>query len=618
MESLEARQLLAATLTITDSVAPTDDSIIAFPDTISGQTSAAETYTLTSAGSDPVNVTNFAVGGLDPANFTVTVKDNLGATVGATDFSIGAGLVYSIEVTFSPDAVAAFVASITFDTDDLALPSATLVVGGAGIAAPTAPEIDVSDTVAPTDDLTLTFPDTTVGQLSAAETFTIANTGDADLNLTNFAVGGADPGEFDVTVLDESNNPVGGSSFTIPAAQQYTISVVFAPTAAGAMSAQITFDTDDADESSLTLDLNGTGIAAPLLPEISVKDTVAPTDDLTVNFAGTTVGEASAYEKFYIKNIGTADLDVTNFDLVGADANRFKMTVYDEANTLVTDPDFTIPAGERYTVYLQFKPLSAGAKSAQITFDTNDADEPSLVLNINGNALPYEPGATPGTALNFDKLLGTQLFSDSVGDGDSTDMYRFKMALKGTLRVELTNLTGDCHLTLLRLYGGGVMERVAQSLNVGTADELIFKSVPKGTYIVKVIRVNTLVNTTYNLRLTADYAGDRMGTARKVNVLQGLIEPKVFADAIGPKDKNDFYTFTTTGQHLTVIRLSDLSDDADLQLLDEDGRVIITSDDPGEDLIVKRTNAGKYYVRVFSVGGLTNYSLSIETQYPIP
>ena len=106
-----------------------------------------------------------------------------------------------------------------------------------------------------------TTDDTDFGAISIAggtvdHTFTIKNTGTADLNLTStpkVQVTGTDAGDFTVTVQPTSPVASGGGTTTF--------TVRFDPSAAGTRSATISIDNDDADENPYNFAIRGTGVA---------------------------------------------------------------------------------------------------------------------------------------------------------------------------------------------------------------------------------------------------------------------------------------------------------------------------------------------------------------------
>src|SRR5690606_35902709 len=85
-----------------------------------------------------------------------------------------------------------------------------------------------------------------VGSTSTPGTFTIANTGNADLTLGTIALSGADAGEFSVT---QASSPVTQGNTT-------TFTVSFSPTSLGSKTATVTIPNNDED---YTFTVTGTG-----------------------------------------------------------------------------------------------------------------------------------------------------------------------------------------------------------------------------------------------------------------------------------------------------------------------------------------------------------------------
>jgi len=99
------------------------------------------------------------------------------------------------------------------------------------------------------------FGTVTIGS-DTSLTFTIRNTGTADLNLTGMdlvAVSGTNAGDFTVTA--NPSTPVAASDTT-------TFTVQFAPGGAGARNAVLTIDNNDSDENPFTINVSGTGQTA--------------------------------------------------------------------------------------------------------------------------------------------------------------------------------------------------------------------------------------------------------------------------------------------------------------------------------------------------------------------
>lgn len=142
------------------------------------------------------------------------------------------------------------------------------------------PDVTISDSAAPADDLQIAFGNVTEGTSSTPETITITNDGGADLNVTNIQLTGADPGDF-VLNLAGGAAPCNNTAVTLAKGQNCTVTMAFSPALPGAKAAALQIDSNDSVNPSLSVSLSGTGTAAPF-PDITVTDPVAPTGDLQV------------------------------------------------------------------------------------------------------------------------------------------------------------------------------------------------------------------------------------------------------------------------------------------------------------------------------------------------
>lgn len=119
---------------------------------------------------------------------------------------------------------------------------------------PPAPEIVVEQPAGSNiaDGGSKNFGSVTVGS-NAPLTFTIKNTGNADLTGLTITKSGANPDDFMVT--SSPSAPVSGPSGST------TFIVQFSPTATGARSAALAIASNDADEHPFNINLTGTGVA---------------------------------------------------------------------------------------------------------------------------------------------------------------------------------------------------------------------------------------------------------------------------------------------------------------------------------------------------------------------
>jgi hypothetical protein len=109
----------------------------------------------------------------------------------------------------------------------------------------------------------------------------------------------------------------------------------------------------------------------------------------------------------------------------------------------------------------------------------------------------------------------------------------------------------------------------------------------------------------------SDLGGNTRAQARRVNLTPSGIR---LTDFVGRTDLNDFYSFRTAGRSTIDLKLSGLTANASVQLLDWAGRLLRSSplDSRAEKTVGLNVSAGLYYVRVFQQSGDTRYALSMS------
>jgi hypothetical protein len=196
--------------------------------------------------------------------------------------------------------------------------------------------------------LQIDFPDTDVGQTAVAPV-TITNLGNADLNVTDLRIDGGDEADFAV---------LGATSFILAPEQQRLVDVQFAPTARGLRTSALVVRSDGGNTD---VPLSGQGRA----PEVDVP--------LSISFGDVPVGDAQA-RSLLIGNRGDAPLSVSDLRLSGDAA--FSIT----GGTPVP----MVPPGGSHELELTFAPEDAGSASGSVLFSTNDPDQPSVDVTLQG------------------------------------------------------------------------------------------------------------------------------------------------------------------------------------------------------------------------------------------
>lgn len=100
------------------------------------------------------------------------------------------------------------------------------------------------------------FGNVNIGDTSSGQTFTIANSGTADLVISSIDMTGDDSGSFSI-----ATGTCASLSPTIAAGSSCTISATFSPTSEGVKSTTLNIASNDPDTLSLEVSLTGTGVA---------------------------------------------------------------------------------------------------------------------------------------------------------------------------------------------------------------------------------------------------------------------------------------------------------------------------------------------------------------------
>jgi len=282
--------------------------------------------------------------------------------------------------------------------------------GDAGAPAPTSPDINLQKVTGGVVELphstgfhdfgnvaNATYPGTPGSEVD----FRIQNLGTGTLTLNggpnHLVLGGANPGEFEITQQPTQGSLAGGAT----GVTGLTFKMRFKPTSNGAKNATVTISSNSPGELSYHFVLRGnaTSAAAPEFNLQKTTDSVLNIGSFTsYQFASTAIFSASADITFTIQNIGLANLNLTGaapnyVTLSGGDASQFQIVSQPSAGT--------IAPGASLTFVLRFAPSTTGGKSATIAINNNDGDEGLMQFYLSGTAQP-----TPFPEINVQKVTG--------------------------------------------------------------------------------------------------------------------------------------------------------------------------------------------------------------------
>jgi hypothetical protein len=254
-----------------------------------------------------------------------------------------------------------------------------------------APELDASPVPGSTLAMTSTSP------ANATQSFTISNTGSANLNVSSIT-GLAAP----FSVAPPNANIAAGN------AQLFTVTCNGA--AGGVFFDALTVNTNDADEPTVNYQVDCTINTVAGQEYDSVPLPPGPVD------LANTVGAPPTTTNITITNVGSGTLTISNLSALSPPLTR------SIGNTSLT-------AGASTDITIGCSSAGATSSSQSLSFNTNDANEGSIAFTVNCNV-------TAGTAPEFSSSPGTpgpiaintasgvngsaQLFVENVGSANLT------------------------------------------------------------------------------------------------------------------------------------------------------------------------------------------------------
>jgi hypothetical protein len=272
--------------------------------------------------------------------------------------------------------------------------------------------------------------------------------------------------------------------------------------------------------------------------------------------------------------------------------------------------------------------LEAGTYYVEVL--PQNAAKTEYLLDIFASGDPIDPdgGGVPGTSLynNIGELTEDYSKVDNVGFGngsnrDQVDYYGFTLSEEKSLSITLENLSDNINLEVLDSSGSTIYN----SRNSGKQDEIIEEDFEAGTYYVGVEPQGS-ARGGYTLNIAGgDVEGggvDPDGGKLPDNVTDiGVLTEHSETDTIGfqesgYRDVNDYRKFTLNEQNSVDINLTNLKANADLELLDSDGRTLLKRSATGgsrDENINVTLDKGDYYTRVLPKGAAkTAYELNMS------
>ena len=302
-----------------------------------GSPSPAQTVALKNTGATELNITSITTSG----DFVVT--NNCGTCIGVGSFC-------SLYVSYKPTVTGKQTGILTITDDALGSPH-TISLTGTGLGAVA--------TLASLSGSTV-FPNQIQFTTSAAQTITLTNSGGAVMNISSITAGG-----------DFARTTTCGATLT-PSAS-CSISVTFTPRTSGTQITGTVVITSNAVNNPSTINLYGTGIAAPA---VSLSQPV-------LNFSTVPVSTGSAVQTVKLNNVGDAILNITSINANG-DFNQ------------TNNCGLGLSAGGSCTVSVTFTPKAAGVRSGTLSIISDAPGSPHTVA-LGGDAVMVTTTTTSTT-----------------------------------------------------------------------------------------------------------------------------------------------------------------------------------------------------------------------------
>jgi Abnormal spindle-like microcephaly-assoc'd, ASPM-SPD-2-Hydin/Beta-propeller repeat len=332
--------------------------------------STSQTVTLTNAGNQPLTVSGVIL----PSGATAGEFPPMTPFTACALVVLAPGTSCSISINFQPATTGLISGEVGFVDNSGFLTGSEQVVTVSGTGTGMAPVLTVSPA-------SLSFGTQPVGITSGTQTVTLTNAGSALLNLTGIAITGNASTNFGFFV--KGTNPCPLPSGILIAGVSCTISVDFAPQAAGSVSATLSIS-DNATGSPQTVALNGTGGTSGI--------SLSPP---TLNFASQTVGASSPAQIVTVSNTGTTPVAMT-ISVVGTNPGDFA-----ETDNCSQSP---LAGGKSCVMNVTFDPAQTGARSAVLMLSDNAPQSPQI-LAVSGTAVQATAAISPTGTIGFGGAL---------------------------------------------------------------------------------------------------------------------------------------------------------------------------------------------------------------------
>jgi len=288
------------------------------------------------------------------------------------------------------------------------------------------PDIKVFDSVDDDSDLTLDFGDVIDdddGNSQATQTVTLVNNGKATLTVSQNGIYLTNGTQFQIDsilsstqdLIDLSGGPVAMSA---NGKESWVVTLIFDPADTGVLNDGLTIVSDDPDESTVTVSLQGTGVPTPDIL-ISEKDQALDFGQVPNDGTG---GQASA-KSITLQNSGSGHLTINQSGISINNGTNFEITsILSDTQGIIdlSSSSATIQEkeSETWTIVILCDPIEDGQLTDSLTITSDDPDEQTVTVTLIAFGLTVQDIAVNKTSIDFGGVhadgSGSQLGMDTI------------------------------------------------------------------------------------------------------------------------------------------------------------------------------------------------------------
>jgi len=357
---------------------------LAFDEVRVGTSSPTKTVTVRNTGSGPITISGLSTGIGSPFSLVTPPQ---------TPFTVAPGGTQVLSVKYSPGAEASHPGTLTITTLDSEWSSVPVPLSGQGVK----PNLVLSPNP-------LAFGDVRVKE-EFVKMVEVLNTGTGPITFSGLSTG-TSPG---FTIVNPPTTP-----FTLDKVTgRILLSVKFSPDVEGAVTGALTLTSSDLDFGSPSVTLTGKGVKPNLV-----------FDPNPLAFGDVRVG-SSPTRTVTVTNNGSGPITISNITKTG------------EAFTLDSPlgTSFPLAAGAHTVLSVRFSPTpeaTTPSYTGSITLTTEDADLPSVTLNLTGK------GVKPNLVLSPNPLA----FGNQRVNTERTETVTVRNTGTGSITISNLSITG--------------------------------------------------------------------------------------------------------------------------------------------------------------------------------